>query len=383
MIKRLRKIAILAALSAIFFSCSDDNDPANPDPDPPIAMDDDYIPIPESPVVLDMDAFPFNTLSEYSFFEGNMKEQNPVLGVIPYEPISTLFTDYAKKKRFIWMPSDVQATYAADTEVIDMPVGTFLIKTFYYTNVQPNNDTRIIETRLMLKKADDWYFADYIWNDEQTEATFSLSGSFTNVEFLENGEMKSANYRIPSEVECFTCHKSGTSSVPIGLKPQNLNSMYDFADGTENQLQNLIDEGYLEDNLPTTINTVVKWSDDTQPIEMRVRSYIDINCAHCHQELSHCDYRPMRFAFDESADPTNLGICVDPDESIPEMTKIVAPAQSESSVLYFRINTEAEEFRMPLLGRTIIHEEAVQMIGQWIDGLTTECDSEGGGDGED
>ncbi|MEM6720283.1 MAG: hypothetical protein AAF611_13240 [Bacteroidota bacterium] len=366
---------MLAIFSATFFSCgNDDSDPVTPTPDPPIGMDDDYIPIPESPVVYDPDAFPFATLSEYNFFEGDMKEQAPVLGVIPYEPISSLFTDYAKKKRFIWMPNDVQASYVADMELIDLPVGTILIKTFYYNNVLPNNDTRIIETRLMLKKADDWYFADYIWNDEQTEATFSLDGSFTNIEFMEAGEMKSANYRIPSEVECFTCHKSGTNSVPIGLKPQNLNSMYDFADGTENQLLKFINEGYLEDNLPATINTVVKWSDETQAIDLRVRSYIDINCAHCHQAGSHCDYRPIRLAFHESGEANNLGICIDPDESIEEMTGIVTPGDKETSVLYFRINTEAEESRMPLLGRSIIHEEAVQMIGQWIDELESECD---------
>ncbi|WP_430411056.1 hypothetical protein [Kordia sp.] len=370
MIKKLRKIAILAVITAILFSCSDDNDPTNP----PTSVDDDYIPIPTSPVVLDADNFPFDNLSDYNFFDGEMKDQTPVLGVIPYEPISALFTDYAKKKRFIWMPSDVQATYAADTELIDMPVGTFLIKTFYYENVQPSNAPRIVETRLMLKKSSGWEFADYVWNDEQTEATFSLDGSFTNIDFMQNGTPKNTNYRIPSDVECLTCHKSQNNPIPIGVKPQNLNSMYDYVDGTKNQLQKLIDEGYLEDNLPTTINTVVNWSDETQPIDVRVRSYIDINCAHCHQELSHCDYRPVRFAFDESADDTNLGICVDPDTEIPGMINIVTPTLKERSVMYYRLNTEAEEFRMPLLGRSIIHEEAVELIGQWIDGLTNECD---------
>ncbi len=178
MIKKLLRIASIAIFFVILFSCSDDNDSAT---------DDTYIPIPVSPVVIDMDAFPFNTLSEYNFFEGDMKALEPVLGVIPYEPISTLFSDYAKKKRFVWMPSDVQATYVADNKFIDFPVGTILIKSFYYNTVQPDNNTRIIETRLMLRKADDWYFADYIWNEDQTEATFSLDGSFTNIDFLENG----------------------------------------------------------------------------------------------------------------------------------------------------------------------------------------------------
>lgn len=362
-IKKLLIHANVVLLSVILFSCADDNGSGS---------GDGYFPV--SPVVLNIEAFPFNTLSEYNFFEGDIKAQEPVLGVIPYEPISTLFTDYAKKKRFVWMPNDVQATYVADNKYIDFPVGTILIKSFYYNNVQPNNTTRIIETRLMLRKADDWHFADYIWNEDQTEATFSLEGSFTNIDFLENGVAKSINYRIPSYVECITCHKSDNNSVPIGVKPQNLNSVYLYADGSQNQLEKLITEGYLEDNLPTTINTVVKWKNDTLPINLRVRSYIDINCAHCHSELTYCDYRPVRFAFNETANETNLGVCVEPDTATPGMTHIVAPSLKERSVMYFRLNSAAEEYRMPLLGRTIIHEEAVTLIGEWIDGLTTECD---------
>ena len=366
MIKKLIRITNIVLLFTLLFSCSNDN--INTD------LDETFIPIPVSPVVLDIESFPFNTLSDYNFFEGDIKAQTPVLGVIPYKPISTLFTDYAKKKRFIWMPSDVKATYAGDNEIINFPVGTILIKSFYYDNVQPNNSTRIIETRLMLKKEDDWHFADYIWNDAQTEAAFSLEGSFTNVDFLENGVAKSTNYRIPSDVECFTCHKSETNSVPIGVRPQNLNSSYIYDDGSQNQLERLIAQGYLEDNLPATINTVVDWSDETQPIDLRVRSYLDINCAHCHSELAHCSYRPIRFAFDESENETNIGICVEPDTDIPGMTHVVAPSQKERSTMYFRMNTTAEEFRMPLLGRSIIHEEAVVLIGEWIDGLTNECE---------
>jgi hypothetical protein len=34
-------------------------------------------------------------LSDYKFFEGALKNQNPALNVVPYEPASSLFTDYA------------------------------------------------------------------------------------------------------------------------------------------------------------------------------------------------------------------------------------------------------------------------------------------------
>ena len=225
--EKLRVIAYATLFCMVLFACGDDDT---------ITNDDDYVPIPVSPVVLDIDAFPFNTLSEYNFFEGDMKSQEPVYGVIPYEPISTLFTDYAKKKRFVWMPDDVQATYVSDDTFIDFPVGTILIKTFYYNNVQPDNTTRIIETRLMLKKIDNWYFADYVWNDDQTEAIFNLDGSVTNIDFLENGVAKSTAYRIPSEVECRTCHKNQDNFVPIGLKPQNLNGLYPLSRRTSKSI---------------------------------------------------------------------------------------------------------------------------------------------------
>ena len=76
----------------------------------------------------------------------------------------------------------------------------------------------------------------------------------------------------------------------------------------------------------------------------------------------------------ESSDENNLGVCVDPDTEISGMVHIVSPSLKERSVMYYRMNTTAEEFRMPLLGRSIIHEESVTLIGEWIDGLTNECD---------
>lgn len=330
--------------------------------------------LPVSPVVFDITGDPYTNLSEYNFFDGPMKDQVPAYGVIPYEPINQLFTDYAHKKRFVWMPDGTAASYDGDHNLLDFPVGTILIKTFYYDNVLPTNETKIIETRLMIKKETEWIFADYIWNDAQDEAVSDLDGSLVMVDWVEGGETRSTNYRIPSESECFTCHKSNGIAAPIALKPQNLNSMYAYMEGEQNQLQKLIDFGYLNDGLPATINTVPDWEDTSLPLRDRVHGYIDINCAHCHADLKHCDYRPIRFAFNESSDDTNIGICVDPDTEIPGMTKVVAPALKERSVMYFRMNTEAEEYRMPLLGRSIIHRESVQLIGQWIDNLTTECE---------
>lgn len=326
-----------------------------------------------SVVVFNIDQVPYAKLSDYNFFAGDLANLNPVFGVLPYEPISSLFSDYALKKRFIWMPNGVKANYTEDFDILDFPTGTILIKTFYYDNVQPNNSSQLIETRLMILKDDGWIFANYLWNTEQTEAVFDLEGGYAPISWIQNGETKQVNYRIPSESECFTCHTSLTSVLPIGLKPQNLNSNYNYTEGISNQLDKFIEMGYLEDNIPASINTVVNWEDTSQTLNDRMRSYVDINCAHCHSDDRYCDYRPLRLAFFKTNDPTNLGVCVEPDTPIDNYVKIIEPGNINESLMYFRLSTTQENYRMPLLGRTIVHEEGISLVGEWINSLTENC----------
>mgnify|MGYP006165373149 FL=1 len=356
MTKNYLLILLLLLSSITYLSCSEDGD-------------DTYENI--APVEVDLTQVPYEKLSDYNFFDGDLKNQIPALGVLPYSPISSLFTDYASKKRFVWMPKNTKATYNGAGEILELPVGSAIIKTFYYANVQPNNTTKIIETRIMIKKATGWIFAEYVWNEEQTDAFLDMNGSTTTIDWIKNGEPISINYRIPSEAECFICHKENNVAVPIGIKPQSLNATYTYATGSMNQLQKWINIGYLENNLPANITTVVDYSDTSQNLELRVRSYLDINCAHCHKEGSHCDYRPIRLAFDETTTPSNLGICIAPEENINSaLTNIITPNNFNRSVMHFRMNTTDEATRMPLIGRNLIHTEGVQLIEDWINTLT-------------
>ncbi|WP_435677831.1 hypothetical protein [Patiriisocius sp.] len=357
----------------VFSSCGDDDETYVPIIDPP----------PVSEVNVDLQSVPYPKLSEYNFFEGTISELNERFDVIPYEPISSLFSDYAHKKRFLWMPEDVKASYVSDAKALSFPAGAVLIKNFYYENVQPSNETRIMETRLMIKKADGWIFAEYIWNEEQTDAFLNVSGDGEDIpiEWIENGVTRNLMYHIPAQSECFTCHKDENAEFaisPIGLKPQSLNAEYSYADGIMNQLDKLIEIGYLEDNLPLNINTVVDYNDTSKSLDLRARSYFDINCASCHDDGGHCNYRRFRFAFNLTEnDEGNLGICVVPDDlSVPgyQESKLVDPGHPENSMLLFRISTNQEQYRMPLLGRRIVHEEGVALIEEWIASLDQICD---------
>ena len=355
----LRTLFILLAFTTLS-SCGNDDSP------------EEYVPVgedPTSPVQLDLNVVPYPKLSDYRFFEGEMKNLQPAYKVIPYDLNSSLFTDYAKKKRFIWMPEGVKATYNTDGSILDFPTGTVLIKNFYYNNVQPSNTTKIIETRLMIKKADGWIFANYIWNEEQTEATYTTEGSFVDITWTEGTATKSTTYEIPYENDCFICHKTASTAIPIGPKPQNLNKDYAYADGTKNQLSKWIEEGYL-DSKPNTIVSPVDWTDASKPIDMRARSYVDINCAHCHTDNGHCDYMAMRFAFTSTSDPVNMGVCVAPFES-PE-SFLIAGSRTDRSAIFDRMSTNIVSKRMPLIGRTITHDEAILMMKDYINSLE-EC----------
>lgn len=329
-----------------------------------------YGPYVDMEVNMDLTQVPYDKLSDYNFFVGEMKLQNPAKKVLAYEPISTLFTDYALKKRFVWMPDGTIANYEGDGEILNLPVGAALVKTFYYDNVEPTGETRIIETRVMIRKASGWIFAEYIWNDEQTEAYLDMNGSYTAISWNENGSIKSTNYRIPSSTECLVCHKLNDQPIPIGIKPQNLNFKLPGQD--KKQLQKWISYGYLENNLPGNIVSAVDYHDMSNSVDLRLRSYLDINCAHCHQEGKHCDYRPLRLAFSETADPVNIGLCVEPDEYINSaLVNIITPANKDRSVMHYRLISTDENVRMPLLGRTLVHDEGVALLEEWINWKTT------------
>jgi uncharacterized repeat protein (TIGR03806 family) len=326
-------------------------------------------------VNLSLETVPYQTLSEYNFFEGDLKDLSPNFGVIPYTLNSTLFSDYAKKKRFVWMPNNTKATYINDNVSLDFPVGAVLIKSFYYDNVLPNNATRLLETRLMIRKSEGWVFANYVWNTEQNEAVLDLSGSFVDLQWQDGSDTNSVQYRIPAGPECHTCHKITETPNPIGPKPRNLNLDYNYEDGVLNQLDKLISQGYLENTLPPLVSSMPDYNNTSEPIDLRVRAYIDINCAHCHSEETHCDYRPMRLDYIDTEDFSNIGVCVEPDTDLGEgLGKIVQPGDPLNSVLHFRLSSVEQSYRMPLLGRTLKDNKGVNLIEQWIDQLSTECE---------
>lgn len=373
----LKNIFLFGFLLTLLVSCSqEESDYLNLD----AAKDGGGI---SAPVQLDLTQVPLPKLSDYHFFLGALKEQSPAYGVVPYQPASSLFSDYAHKKRFVWLPKNTKASYNGDDNVLEFPVGAVLIKTFYYDNVQPTNTTKIIETRLLIRKSDGWHLYDYIWNAEQTEALLDNNGNgyFVPITWIENGSTKSTTYKIPSQTECVTCHKininhtaNGEKETPIGPKPQNLNTLYNYGTSTKNQLEKWKLMGYINNTLPpvTSIYSTVDWRDTSKPLALRARSYLDINCAHCHREGGHCDYTPQRFNFSNTNNYT-AGICLTPLFQVPDHPYVIKAGDANQSEIIYRLDTTEGSEMMPIIGRTLIHTEGVQLIKDWINSMSPTC----------
>lgn len=358
-LEKMRRIITLLIIN-VFFGCSDDSGSYQ---------------IIDEPISVDLENVPYPKLSDYNFFTGDLKSLTPHEDLLLYKPNSELFTDYAKKTRYIWIPQNSKANFVSENSPLNLPVGSVLIKLFYYDESQISSGKKIIETRLMIRKNEGWIFATYKWNEQQTEAYIDMNASTVPLIITHNSETIALDYAIPSEFQCFTCHSIDEEIIPIGIKPIHLNNVLNYPDGNFNQLNRWIQKGKLENNLPSNISSVVDYSDTSKTLEERTRAYFDIQCAHCHQTGGNAMYASLQLSYHLTAIPQNVGICNTPSIPIPEISqgRIVSPQNPEGSTLHYMMNTNNSFFKMPRIGRTIVHKEGVQLVEDWINSLE-ECD---------
>ncbi|WP_207765296.1 SO2930 family diheme c-type cytochrome [Solitalea longa] len=227
-------------------------------------------------------------LSEYGFFSGKMADLAPVNGVVPYSLNTTLFSNYAEKLRFVRIPEGTKVTYTADG-ALEFPVGTILIKNFYYPNDFRNlkKGRKIIETRLLVRQENEWVAWPYIWNEDQTDAVYDVAGETRQISYVDiNGKKVVTNYVIPNKNQCKGCHSKNQSMQPIGPSAMELNRTQQYASKAENQLMHWQKMGMF-DNLPDLkdIPKLAVWNDPKKgTLDERARAYLDINCGHCHRK---------------------------------------------------------------------------------------------------
>lgn len=311
-------------------------------------------------------------LSEWGIYSGRMSDLVPVKGMIPYGLNTPLFTDYAEKTRFVRLPKGESVSYTA-SGVLDFPIGTLLVKNFYYSADyrKPGIQKDIIETRLLVKESAGWKAITYVWNDDQTDAILEIAGDDKMVHFIDNkGVAQQVRYVIPNQNQCKGCHNQNDQLMPIGPAISRLNGDLNYPTGTENQIDYWKKHGMLV-NVPDKKNIPrsAVWNDPaTGDLNARARAYLDINCGHCHRKEGPAQTSGL-FLQESVNDSTALGINKTPvaagTGSGGRMVDIL-PGNAEGSILWYRMQTTKPGERMPELGRNLVHKEGLALITEWI-----------------
>jgi uncharacterized repeat protein (TIGR03806 family) len=316
-------------------------------------------------------------LSEWHLFTSNSPALVPNRGVVPYDLNTPLFSDYAEKYRFVWMPAGTAAEYSNEGP-FDFPVGTVLAKTFAFQQNGTNFD-KLIETRLLVHARSGWVSLPYIWDPAQHDATLQLVPDPVPIRYTDAAhKTHDFTYVIPNANECHQCHENQKVLLPIGPKARNLNKEFVYASGTENQLEHWAKIGYLR-GLPEAASRprVPQWTDRLAPVSDRARAYLDNNCAHCHQPGGQAGYTGVDFRWSQTGF-AHEGFCKSPNSAgqVGGLRYDIVPGHPEESILIYRLSSTAPKVSMPALGRDVVHEEGVALLREWIASLPGGCGQE-------
>ncbi|MEM1121672.1 MAG: PQQ-dependent sugar dehydrogenase, partial [Bacteroidota bacterium] len=301
-------------------------------------------------------------------------------GLIPYEMIEPFWSDGADKNRWIAIPNNGTHNTAAEQIQFSengnwtFPKGTVIIKHFELGGKR-------LETRFEVKGENNtYYYLTYKWNAAGTDAELLTTG--LDEQITVNGQTQT--YHYPSPSECLTCHQAAAGSV-LGLKTRFINKAitYPTTGQTTNQLVALSSIGVINQNITNAATnnfiTVAAHNDLSQSLELRARSYLDVNCSGCHQPGT-----GNRAVFDARITTplaqqnyingdvgTNFGL---------NNPKLIVEGDVNRSMIHYRMNSLATGVAMPPLSKNKIDDEGVQVIADWINSLgNTDPDNDGDG----
>lgn len=300
------------------------------------------------------------TLSATGIFS-NTAALVPAPGVIEYDVNSPLWSDGARKRRWIAVPGTSRITFHP-TDPWSFPVGTVLVKHFEL-DLSPTNVQRL-ETRVLVHHDAGWQGYTYRWNAQQTDANL-LAGAETAVFTVEDpqapGGQRDQTWMFPSRADCMTCHTSASGRV-LGVRTRQINGDFAFRSVTDNQLRawNHISLFSTDIGDPTLFDAMPDPADTAASTADRARAYLAANCAMCH--------------LPNGPTPVNIDLRYGIPTAQMNTHNLAAssggvrlvPGTKEASVLWQRIGLLGAQ-RMPPLGSNVVDDDGLALIGLWID----------------
>jgi uncharacterized repeat protein (TIGR03806 family) len=287
----------------------------------------------------------------------------PLGGVHPYSVSAPLWSDGASKQRWVAVPHGEPIARSVSGDLVPPPE-TVLIKHFAIS-LDASETDRKLETRFLVVDGPGAVRGyTYRWNPEGTEAHLLKSGA---AETLSGPALsEELTWQYPSSAQCQTCHTDISGGV-LGFRAAQLQGL--DASGLT-VLEALVTAGAVAPYAGPLPPAFADPSDPAAELFERARSYLDANCANCHQpsgptptnlDLRHGTPVGDMEACDVAPKKGDLGV----DGAI-----LLSPGSPETSTLLDRmLALPASGHRMPPLGSSQIDPLGTSVIHDWIDTL--------------
>jgi mono/diheme cytochrome c family protein/regulation of enolase protein 1 (concanavalin A-like superfamily) len=230
---------------------------------------------------------------------------------------------------------------------------------------------RRLETRLMVRDTNGYvYGASYKWRADNSDADLVTTGITEPIEIKTATGTRTQNWFYPGRQDCLTCHTPASGGV-LGLKTRQLNGSFKYPDGvTANQLHTLghlgLFDAAFDDRKIFHYPRLVNLTNTASAPEFRVRSYLDANCSMCHRPGGAGAFFDARF--ETPLKKQNLINGPVANQLGLAGAKVIVPGDTNRSLLFQRVSIVGEN-QMPPLGKNVVDDQAVAVIGKWITSL--------------
>lgn len=333
-------------------------------------------------------------LSETGLF-ASVARHEPAPGVLPYAIRAEAWNDgLVTEHRWMGLPGasrlglheteNVQVGFLKGTW--KFPVDGVLLKTVSL----PSDSTgtaapRRLETQILHYDGKAWNAYVYAWNDAQTDADLvPKEGATRTLRFAwgpaagasgTNGDKGTAQvtdaarehtWRVAARSECLMCHSSRAGTL-AAFSPDQLARPFGRAAESPSQLDEWERLGVFEQ--PASVKKpAVDPHDRSASLEDRARSYLALNCGHCHRRGGG-GTAAFELKLEFSTAKTGL-IGARPTQGTFGLpgAQVVAAGEPARSVLLYRM-AKLGRGRMPHFGSYVVDEPGVRLLREWIASL--------------
>ena len=288
-------------------------------------------------------------------------------GVIPYDLNVPFWSDGAHKSRWLFMATNGAKIGFAPEGNWSLPAGMAWVKHFdlEITNGEPSSARRL-ETRILVRNASGVYGVTYRWGNSLTNATLvpeeGLDESFT---IYDGPTVRTQVWHYPSRAECQTCH-TPQGGWALGFNTVQMNRDIDYGGATSNQIAAMSAAGYFTSAVSNvhSLRALSPATNDAASREWRVRSFLAVNCAQCHQPggsaLGSWNASITNFTADAGL---IHGALVNNGGNTN--ARVIVPGSLTNSMLLSRVSIRGPG-QMPPLASSVVDAQAVELLSAWI-----------------